>query len=111
MPELTAVYEGKHTGPLPRINRRYGARVVNGHAILFEAAEFRRHKKNMGVSFCATRKGAEPIDYPVDANIIVSMWKMKDSDAPIKAIFDALLWPVTMVATLVVAVAWHVGHR
>ena len=82
------VYKGSHEGRLPRLNEWHGARALGGQARIFENTIFKRGKKDMAWSFLTTREHA--IDYPVDCEITVSLWKVIDTDAPIKAICDAL---------------------
>ena len=88
-PTVNVVYQGHHTGRLPRINQKFGARSMGGKAALFMANKYRDGLHDMAMVFSVTRPTV-PIDYPVDAHIEVSLWSRIDSDATIKGIFDAL---------------------
>jgi Holliday junction resolvase RusA-like endonuclease len=71
------------------LNEWHGAATPGGRARIFESPKFKAGKRDMAMSFAATRP-AQPIDYPVDLVVEVSLWKRIDSDAPVKAIMDAL---------------------
>lgn len=89
MNEAVVVWEGLHRGRLPRVNEWHGAHTIRGKARIFEGSKYKRDKQAAAVSFSAVRPG-KPIDYPVDCTIVVSIWKVLDTDAPIKGIMDAL---------------------
>ena len=89
MSEPAVVYEGRYYGRLPRLNEWHGSKTIGHHSRIFENTVFKRNKADMAVGFSLTRP-REPIDYPVDARIEVSLWKRIDSDAPVKGILDAL---------------------
>lgn len=83
------VYEGTYDGKLPRLNQKFGARAFGGKGRLFTTSEYKKGLEAIALSFAINRPDS-PIDYPVDLQITVELWKMIDTDAPIKAIMDAL---------------------
>ena len=89
MSEPAVVYEGEYAGRLPRINERFGTHMVGRRPQIYETPLFKSNKSDMAVGFMVTRPKA-PIEHPVDARIHVWAWKVMDSDASIKGIFDAL---------------------
>jgi Holliday junction resolvase RusA-like endonuclease len=83
------LYKAVYDGRLPRLNEKFGARSVRQKARLFTTGKYKRGLSDMAAAFAAARTRAK-IDFPVDCTLEVSMWKMLDTDAPIKAIMDAL---------------------
>ena len=81
------LWRGEYSGRLPRINRKYGARCIGGKGRAYVTSEYRLGTEDMAAAFTGRQA---PIEDPVNAYIEVSMWSRIDSDAPIKAIFDAL---------------------
>jgi len=83
------VYQGRAVTLLPRVNRKFNATVVGGKARLFMAKDYRERLEALVWSFRVAHHGP-PIDHLVDAKVQVRMSKRTDTDAPIKAILDAL---------------------
>ena len=89
MKQPVVVYEGHYQGRLPRVNEWHGTHRVGQSARIFETTVYKRNKQDMAMGLMLT-KPLMPIDFPVDALLRVNTWKRLDSDAPVKAIFDAL---------------------
>lgn len=87
--DRTIVYQGYHKGRLPRINEWHGARAIAGKARIFETTDYKKNKRDMAVSFSATRP-TRPIEHRVDMLIRVFLWKRIDSDACVKGVMDSL---------------------
>jgi Holliday junction resolvase RusA-like endonuclease len=83
------LYEAVYEGRLPRLNEKFGARSMGQKARLFTTGKYKRGLSDMAAAFASARKRAT-IDFQIDCTLEVSMWKMLDTDAPIKAIMDAL---------------------
>jgi Holliday junction resolvase RusA-like endonuclease len=83
------VYEGRYVGKLARVNEWHASRRIGSKSTIYETTAFKTKKRSAAAAFMLTRPET-PIDYPVDARIRVSMWKVKDTDAPIKGLLDAL---------------------
>jgi Holliday junction resolvase RusA-like endonuclease len=76
-------------GLLPRLNRKFNATSIGGKARLFMAKDYRERFDSLVLQFRVAAYGP-PIDHFVDAKITVAMSKRTDTDAPIKAVLDAL---------------------
>lgn len=81
------VWNGSFTGKLPRVNEWHGARCIAGHGRIFETTKYKHQKADLAIAF---RSRSVPISTPVDMVIELSLWKMRDTDGPIKGIMDAL---------------------
>jgi Holliday junction resolvase RusA-like endonuclease len=77
------LWSGTYTGRLPGVNEWH--KVSRGR--IYEGPEYRKAKEDMAVGFGLRR---DPVIGPVDLLVDVSLWKMRDTDGPIKAIMDAL---------------------
>jgi Holliday junction resolvase RusA-like endonuclease len=77
----------EYVGRLPRINRKYGATSIRGKARVYVIKQYRQGVEEMAAAFISR---LDPITEPVNIHVEISLWKRIDSDAPIKAIFDAL---------------------
>lgn len=56
---------------------------------MFATAKYKQNKRDMAISFSATRP-SQPIDYAVDMRIRISLWKRIDSDSCVKGVMDSL---------------------
>lgn len=83
------IWQGSFAGKLPKVNDWHGARINNRHARIFETTKYKTEKESLAVAFLASRP-AETITCAVDMRVTVSLWKMVDTDAPMKAIMDCL---------------------
>ncbi len=73
---------------LPAVNEWHGADVINGRARIFDTTKYKKLKKALTFQFMTPR--FLPIDFYCDMIIEVTMWKVRDTDGPVKAIMDAL---------------------
>ena len=85
--EPVTLWSGTYEGKLPRVNEWHGAKMVAGHARIFESRIYRQRKEDLAVSL---PKPPVPISQPVDLIVEVWLWKQTDTDAPIKGVMDAL---------------------
>lgn len=83
------LFEAQYTGPLPRINEKFGACVVCGSARLYNSASYRKKVESIVWSF-RVAVDRPPIDFPVDAELVFVLSKRTDSDACVKGVLDAL---------------------
>lgn len=83
------LYEAVYEGRLPRLNQKFGARAFGGKGRLYTTGKYKKGLADMAAVF-ATQMHRTQIDFPVDCTLEVSLWKMLDTDAPIKAVMDAL---------------------
>ena len=81
------VWRGRYTGKLARVNEWHGARSIGGKARVYATTEFKAKKEALAISLIGP---ASPIADQVDLVVEVTLWKQTDTDAPIKAIMDAL---------------------
>ena len=82
------LWQRRWTGKLPAVNDWHGARSIGGHARIFETTKYKRLKADLLV--CFLTPGWVPIDVHVDLIVEVTMWRVRDTDGPIKAIQDTL---------------------
>ena len=82
------------SGKAVRINRRYGARILNRKAILFNTTVYTKFVESMAMTFCSQHPGPP---YEGDVAIFTSFClarkkgaKSADTDAYNKQIMDAL---------------------
>lgn len=83
-----SIYRGAFDGQLPYLNRKLGATAIKDKGRLYIKSEWKKAFAAMVDSFARTAGAAIPIK--VDALIQIKIGISTDSDAPIKAILDAL---------------------
>lgn len=81
------LWHGSYTGRLPRINEKLAALSVKGKGRVYITPMYRKCIDDMAMSFASSEA---PITEPANVYIEVGLWSRIDSDAPVKAIFDAL---------------------
>ena len=81
------VWRGRYTGKLARVNEWQKARSIGGKAQTYASPEYKNKKEALAISLIGP---ASPIADQVDLIVEVTLWKQTDTDAPIKAIMDAL---------------------
>lgn len=74
------LWRGRYRGALAKVNEWLAGR-------LYERPAFKQRKQDLAVSLIGP---ASPVDGAADLVAEVAMWSMVDTDAPIKAIMDAM---------------------
>lgn len=70
-------------------NRRNMTRCVRGKAMVYQGKDYRAFKTDMIIAF--RKQFKQPtISGLCDMSLTLSLWKVKDTDGPVKAIMDAL---------------------
>lgn len=103
------LWAGSYEGRLPRINEKYAATAIGKKGRVYVTPKYRKGTEDMAAAFSGR---SAPITEKVNAYVEVGMWSRLDSDAPIKAIFDAMekagvVENDKLIADYVVIREWH----
>lgn len=70
-------------------NRRNMTRCVRGRAMVYQGKDYRAFKTDM-IKVFQIQNATPTISGFCDMTLWLSLWKVKDTDGPVKAIMDAL---------------------
>jgi len=83
------LFTAEYTGRLARINEWHGATCSSGRARIFETTNYRARKKDLA-EFLALQPHPHLIVGAIDIELTMCLYRLTDTDAPIKALLDAL---------------------